>query len=108
MTKTACRCFLASFLTTATVLAATPAFAQYVDLTPTVVGEVATKAHQETEPATFTRPSLFKPFTDVLGDFRRLPNRTNAEFLVVGLAAAAGAHRADRDLTEDFGGTRNQ
>src|SRR5262249_2294602 len=28
------------------------------------------------------------------------------EFLVVGLVLAAGAHRADADVTEDFGGTR--
>jgi membrane-associated phospholipid phosphatase len=107
MTKSDCRNFLAALAGVAVVLGATPASAQYLDLTPTVVGDVATKAQQATESPTFTRPSLFKPFTDVLGDFRRLPNRTNAAFLVVGLAAAAGAHRADRDVTEDFAGTRN-
>ena len=96
MTKTDCRSFLAALFGVAVVLgAAAPASAQYLDLTPTVVDDVATKAKQGTESATFTRPSLFKPFTDILGDFRRLPTRTNAEFLVVGLAAAAGSHRAD-------------
>jgi membrane-associated phospholipid phosphatase len=107
MTKTDGRNFLAALIGVTVVLgAAAPASAQYLDLSPTVVDDVATKADQGTESATFTRPSLFKPFTEVLGDFRRLPTRTNAEFLVVGLAAAAGSHRADRDLTEDFGGTR--
>ena len=107
MTRTDWRNLLAALFGVAVVLGATPASAQYLDLTPTVVDDVATKATQDTDPPPFTRPSLFKPFTDVLGDFRRLPNRTNAEFLVVGLVAAAGAHRADGDITQDFGGTRN-
>jgi len=99
MTKTVCRCVVAAFLGSAAVLTATPASAQYVNLTPTVVGDV--------ESPTFVRPSLFRPFTDVLGDFRRLPTTTNAEFLVAGLAAAAVSHRADADVIEDFGGTRS-
>jgi membrane-associated phospholipid phosphatase len=107
MTKIACGRFLAALFTAATVLGAAPASAQYVNLTPTVVDDLPALANQEPQTATFTRPSLFKPFTDVLGDFRHLPDRTNAAFLVVGLAAAAGAHRADADVTEDFGGTRN-
>src|SRR6185369_4160954 len=99
MTNTCCRCFLAAFVTTA-VLLATPASAQYLDLTPTVVGTAQPLGTQRqgTEWPTFARPSLFRPFTDVLGDFHRLPNRTNAEFLVAGLAVAAGAHRADTDV----------
>ena len=108
MTNKLCT-LVATFITATTVLFATPAFAQYLDLTPTVVGTAPAvgSQNQRTEWPTFARPSLFRPFTDVLGDFRRLPNRTNAEFLVVGLAVAAGAHRADADVTEDFGGTRN-
>jgi membrane-associated phospholipid phosphatase len=107
MTKTTCRSVLAAFLGVATVLGATPASAQYLNLTPTVVGELPVGPSQGTETVATPRPSLFKPFTDVLGDFRRLPSRTNAEFLVVGLVAAAGAHKADADVTEDFAGTRN-
>lgn len=108
MTNNTFSSFIAVFLA-ATVLGATSASAQYLDLTPTVVGtaQPLTTKNQETEWPAVTRPSLFRPFIDVLGDFRRLPNRTNAEFLVVGLALAAGAHRADADVTEDFGGTRH-
>src|SRR5258707_3538015 len=107
MTKIACRSFLAAFFGLATVLNAVPASAQYLNLTPTVVDDVPAVANQPAETFTAPRPSLFKPFTDALGDFRHLPDRTNAAFLVVGLAAAAGAHKAAADVTEDFGGTRN-
>jgi membrane-associated phospholipid phosphatase len=109
ITLTVCKRVLAGIVATATVTMATPASAQYLDLTPTVVGTARPVQAQNQGPEwpTFARPSLFHPFTDVLGDLRRLPNRTNAEFLVVGLALAAGAHRADADVTEDFGGTRN-
>jgi hypothetical protein len=103
---------VAAFLGTAAVLTATPASAQYLNLTPTIVDDVQKLTDQPnktptTDSPTFVRPSLVRPFLDVLGDFRRLPSRTNAEFLVAGLAAAAGAHQADADVTEDFGGTRN-
>jgi len=112
MTKTVCRWVVAVFLGAAATLTATPASAQYLNLTPTVVDNVQKLADRANRPPTtdspaFVRPSLFRPFTDVLGDVRRLPSRTNAEFLVAGLAAAAGAHTADADVTEDFGGTRN-
>jgi membrane-associated phospholipid phosphatase len=109
MTHKRCRSFLAALGTASTVFFATPASAQYLDLTPTVVGTAQPVASQNqgTEWPTLARPSLWRPFTDVLGDFRRLPNRTNAEFLVVGLALAAGAHSGDAEVTEDFGGTRN-
>jgi membrane-associated phospholipid phosphatase len=109
MTNKRCATSLATFMTATTVLFATPASAQYLDLTPTVVGTArpVQAQNQSAEWPTLARPSLIRPFTDVLGDIRRLPNRTNAEFLVVGLALAAGAHRADADVTEDFGGTRH-
>ena len=112
MTKPICRSFVAACLSAASVLVASPASAQYLNLTPTVVGDVEALAKRANEsPAvetrTFERPSLIQPFTDVLGDFRRLPTTANAKFLVVGLVAAAASHRADTELTEDFGGTRN-
>jgi membrane-associated phospholipid phosphatase len=79
-----------------------------------VVGELPTTASQSgdtparqgVEPPEWVRPSLFRPFTDVLGDFRRLPSRENGEWLVLGIAAAAATHRADADVTEDFAGTQ--
>src|SRR5262245_11892750 len=108
MTKQLCRCFFAALIGTTTVFSATPASAQYLILTPTVVDNPSTQANQQTDVPAAVRPSLFRPFTDALGDFRRLPSRTNAGWLVVGLALAGGARMADRDLTEDFGGTRNR
>jgi membrane-associated phospholipid phosphatase len=109
ITTTVCKRAIAAIVASVTMTVATPASAQYLDLTPTVVGTARPVQAQNQGPEwpTFARPSLFRPFTDVLGDLRHLPNRTNAEFLVVGLALAAGAHRADADVTEDFGGTRN-
>src|SRR5215471_21611826 len=112
MTKTVCKYVVAAFIGTAVALTATQASAQYLNLTPTVVddGQKLTDQASKTptgDSPTFVRPSLVRPFLDVLGDVRRLPSSTNAEFLVAGLAAAAGAHKADADLTEDFGGTRN-
>jgi membrane-associated phospholipid phosphatase len=107
MTKTDGRSFLTALFGVAVLLGATPASAQYLNLTPTVVDDVPAAANHQADPFNTPRPSLFKPFTDVLGDFRHLPSRTNAQFLVVGLVAAAGVHKADGDVTEDFGGTRN-
>jgi membrane-associated phospholipid phosphatase len=108
MTKTVCNGFLAALICAAGVLNSTAASAQSVDVTPTVVDYQTKLADQRQidEPIPFEKPSLFRPFTDVLGDFRHLPNRTNAEFLVAGLVLAAGAHRADTEVTEDFAGTR--
>lgn len=109
ITTILCKRLLAGIVATVSVMVAAPASAQYLELTPTVVGTAQPLATQKegAESPTVARPSLFRPFIDVLGDFRRLPNRTNAEFLVVGLALAAGAHGADAEVTEDFGGTRN-
>ena len=108
ITLTVCKRVFTGTVATVLVAAATPASAQYLDLTPTVVGTAPPLATQNsaTDQPTIARPSLFQPLMDVVGDFRRLPNRTNAEFLIVGLALAAGAHKADADVTEDFGGTR--
>ena len=103
MTKATCSSFLAAFVGAITMLSATPASAQYLDLTPTVVGVLPANANQGAEAT--PRPPLFKPFTDALGDFRHLPTRSNAQWLVAGLAVAATAHAADREVTEDFAGT---
>jgi PAP2 superfamily protein len=113
MTKRLHRSILAALLGTSAVLGATPASAQYVNLTPTVVDDPTPQANpmdqsQINEPIPFEKPSLFRPFTDVLGDFRRLPSVSNAEWLVAGLAAAASTHQVDRQVTSDFAGTRNQ
>ena len=77
MTKIACRSFLAAFFGLATVLNAVPASAQYLNLTPTVVDDVPAATDPPAEVFTAPRPSLFKPFTDVLRDFRHLPDRTH-------------------------------
>jgi membrane-associated phospholipid phosphatase len=107
MTKAVSGRFLIVPFAIAVVLATRSASAQYVTLTPTVVDGASLQAHQPTDSSIVRRPSLVRPFLDVIGDFRRLPNRGNAEWLVGGLALAAGAHSADGDVTEDFGGMRN-
>ena len=113
MTKRLHRSILAALLGTSAFLGATPASAQYVNLTPTVVDDPTPQANQTdesqiNEPIPFEKPTLFRPFTDVLGDFRRLPSVSNAEWLVAGIAAAASTHQVDRQVTADFAGTRNQ
>ena len=101
--RTVCRSVRAALVCGVTVLAAAPASAQYLVLSPTVVDEAA-KTTQAAEAPTAVRPSLFQPFRQVLGDFRHLPTRSNAAWLVAGLAVAASARTADREVTEDFGG----
>jgi len=108
MTKQPLRWFFAAIVGATTAFSATPASAQYLMLTPTVVDGPSTVTNQQTDAAAGVRPSLFRPFTDTLRDFRRLPSVTNAEWLVAGLAVAASTRPADRDITEDFGGTRNR
>ena len=103
MTHTFCRSFVAAAVFVVAVLGSTPASAQYLMLTPTVVDDGAAKAAQEGSPA--VKPSLVRPFSEAVGDFRRLPNRTNAEWLIAGVALAASAHHADTKVTRHFGST---
>jgi membrane-associated phospholipid phosphatase len=87
-----------------TLLAAAPsAHAQYLLLSPTVVDEGAGQ-HACLPASTSTacespRPSLFRPFTDAVGDFKRLPTRENLNWLVLGMSVAATTHRADDSIT---------
>jgi membrane-associated phospholipid phosphatase len=49
------------------------------------------------------RPPLFKPFTQILGDLKRLPTaQNNVDWLVGGLGAAMAVHYADRQVTQKF------
>src|SRR5262249_33106061 len=99
MTRQSLRWLFAAIVGTTTAFSATPASAQYLILTPTVLDNPSTLANQQTEAPAAVRPSLFRPFTDTLGDFRRLPSVTNVEWLVGGLAVAASTRPADRDVT---------
>ena len=107
MIKFAASRFLTAFVAAAAVLSAAPVSAQYLNLTPTVVNDAQTFVSEPGDTFAVARPSLFKPFTDALADFRRLPNRTNAEWLIAGVILAAGAHTADHDVTPRTSATRN-
>ena len=76
------------------VTGAAPAFAQ------TVPSEDSGASAQS--PTTSDRPSLLKPFADVVGDVRRLPTRDNLDWLTVGLAAALAGHPADARIARSW------
>src|SRR5262245_42513027 len=91
---------LTPFVTIVLVLAASlPASAQYLLLSPTLVDEPREASASQTPPA---RPSLVRPFTDVLGDIRHLPQRGNLGWLVLGMGLAAGAHSADAEISREL------
>ena len=54
-----------------------------------------------TAPTGATRPSLFKPFVDVVGDFKHLPSWQNVSWLTGGLTAAGVLHPADYSVTRE-------
>lgn len=72
----------------------------------TILGVSVVPAHAQSnalsESSCGTAPSLRHVFTGTVDGFRHLSSRDSIGLLAIGAAAAAGAHPADREVTEDF------
>lgn len=103
MTKIFRSRFLAVLLTISTCLAsARTTCAQDVQPAPAA----AEPEGVQTPP--IDRPSLFKPFTGIFSDIKRLPTTENASWLVLGIGAAAGARAADSEINRNWSRSKNQ
>jgi membrane-associated phospholipid phosphatase len=105
--------FLAVLLTIGTCLAGTRAVcAQDAQPAPAAAengdGDTFAATEEENIPLPIARPSLFKPFTGIFGDIKRLPSADNVSWLVLGMGAAAGARAADSDINRNWSRSGNQ
>src|SRR5262245_50007069 len=72
-----------------------------VETTAGTVGNEQPALAGTTPAASAARPPLYKPFVDVLGDFKNLPSWQNLSFLTGGLTAAGVLHPEDASVTRE-------